>query len=231
MAVRGGRLGVGSKKPVIFITAGSKDGRLALSLDYLRAVSDAGGVPVILPAASGLSCPDISQMDGLLIPGGGDINPVFYGEAGLFGMSLEDPARTEVEINIFREIIETGKPALGICYGMQLMNVALGGTLYQDIGSQIRSALNHRETHDIALEAGPFKPGVYAVNSSHHQAVKALAPGLEAIAESEDGVAEAFCMRGHPFLVGVEWHPERMHGDALAREIFRLFVGAASGVK
>jgi putative glutamine amidotransferase len=135
--------------------------------------------------------------------------------------------RSDFEKEMIHEIIGLRKPLFAICYGMQLLNVVLGGNLYQDIESQLPRAINHKENHLIEVsDSGPLPAGRYMVNSAHHQAVKALGGGLESLATSSDGLLEAFYMKDYPFLLGVQWHPERPEG--LSDVIFGLFVEACS---
>ena len=228
-------------RPLIGITTDFDGERFYLKPGYVEAVAQAGGVPVLIPAVLE-NIPEYSGIiDGLLIPGGDDIDPSYYGESQLFELRPASRQRTDFEIRLFREIIKTGKPVLGICYGMQLINVALGGSLYQDIEAQFgQGALNHRKEHEIDMSGGPLinrtggraslGQGRHMVNSSHHQAVKALGSGLDAGAVSDDGVVEALYMKDYRFLLGVEWHPERL-GDKLSDEIFSLFIKAANARK
>ncbi|MDP2168247.1 MAG: gamma-glutamyl-gamma-aminobutyrate hydrolase family protein [Thermodesulfovibrionales bacterium] len=215
-------------RPVIGITIDIDGGQLKLRQEYMSAVEGAGGLPLLISPLSGLDY--AAFIDGLLIPGGDDIAPKYYNETPEFEIKPVDPRRAGFEINLFHEIIKSGRPVLGICYGMQLINVALGGTLYQDIESQLGGAVNHKEAHDIEISGGPFSHGKRRVGSTHHQAPKALGRGLEVIARSDDGIVEAFYMEGHPFIVGVQWHPERM-ADSFSDEIFGMFIKAAHAGK
>jgi putative glutamine amidotransferase len=170
---------------------------------------------------------DISKrISGLLIPGGRDLMPSCYNENTLFDLAPESPERIEFEFSLLREIIRLKKPIMGICYGMQIVNVMQGGSLYQDLGSQLDRTIDHRQgTHSISVRDNPFlETGRQTVNSSHHQGVKKLGEGLVSFATAEDGLVEAFYREGYGFLVGVQWHPERMEGP-WTEGLFRRFVG------
>lgn len=224
-------------KPCIGITVDVSGGgprapfprRLTLKNDYVIAVSMAGGVPVLIPPEGGQPTAYAKFIDGLLIPGGGDLLPSYYGEKSIAGLKTVAAERSDFEISLFREIIGLGKPVLGICYGMQLVNVALGGSLYQDIKNQVPGALDHRRGHYVTVKKdGPLGAGRYRVQSTHHQAVKVLGKGLRVIAASKDGLTEAFYMDDYPFLLCVQWHPERDYrAGGLSDIIFGRFIDAA----
>jgi len=163
-----------------------------------------------------------SELDGLVLQGGADLSPATYGEEPLDPAWAGDQVRDEYEIELFNEFVEAGKPVLGICRGLQLINVAFGGTLYQDIGTQTGSSVGHRARdayernfHDVtfAPESGlarlyPHAPGG-RVNSIHHQAIRNLGRGLVAEAHSaSDDIIEAIRWRGRSYVFGVQWHPE-----------------------
>lgn len=195
---------------------------------YLKAVSEAGGDGRMITPDDGIDMIS-SQCDGLLIPGGRDLDPLTYGERPLegAGLDLEERSRTDFEYSLVREIIRRKKPVFGICYGMQLLNVVLGGNLFQDIGMQIRGAKDHREgTHIISVKSNPYiGPGDYEVNSSHHQAVSRPGIGVRFFACSEDGVAEGLYLEADHYYLGIQCHPERMD-DRFSKAIFRSFVEA-----
>lgn len=163
-----------------------------------------------------------SLIDGLLIPGNTpDIDPELYGEGKIMDFSVEK-YRDKFEIALLKELKKKSKPVLGICHGAQIMNVAFGGTLYQDIPTQKpESKINHNPfgdgsvtVHEITVSRkaqhlfGLNESNRYAVNSVHHQSVKNVASGFSIIAKSDDGVVEAIRLNSHPFFVGVQWHPE-----------------------
>lgn len=217
--------------PLIGITADIEDKYLKLNKQYAEALEAAGACPILL-APSGCIETLALKIDGLLIPGGADLHPYYYNEEAGYDMKLVDRTRIGFELALIREIIRLRKPLMGICYGMQLINIAFKGSLYQDIGLQVPVALDHKKDyHVIRVSDNKFiGRGEFTVNSSHHQAIKVLGDGLKSIAISADNIIEAFCMEGYPFLLGVQWHPERLQ-DKLSEKIFRSFVEASLGRK
>ena len=226
-------------RPIIGITADIEDNHLKLNRDYAEAVDKAGACPVLL--APSRNTADIAlRIDGILVSGGSDLHPSYYNEDINYEIymlhtntkdneiKIVERDRSGFEFAIIHEIIKLKKPVLGICYGMQLINVAFGGSLYQDIRQQVPSAIEHREGwHTIKIDDNKLiDRGEFKVNSSHHQAVKVIGQGLNAIAFSADGIVEAVCGEDYPFLLGVQWHPERLR-DCLSEKIFRSFVEAA----
>ena len=217
------------RRPVIGISADQDGEYLKLRHSYSCAVLHAGGAPVLLPP-----CDEPrfyrALIDGLLIPGGGDMDPSYYSEEPRHEMTIVPKARTDFEMALLKAIMEAGKPVFGICYGMQLLNVALGGNLYQDIRSEWGTSVDHVSgSHRIVCRAEWLR-GEFPVNTSHHQAVRNLGKGLEVMAVADDGLVEAIRLSGYPFLAGVQWHPERS-ADGLSVRLIRSFVEAASGFK
>lgn len=235
--------------PLIGVTSSyhpRQDGKTAANVvgeAYLQAVLNAGGAPVILPeglaeeALSGL----LSRLDGLLLTGGGDIDPARYsGEphTRVYGI---DHGRDETEIRLVRLAAETGKPFLGICRGIQAINVALGGSLYTHIADQLPGAVKHDHypdtprdflAHRVSITPGSRLAAILggvdvAVNSLHHQGTQRVAPGLNAVALSPDGLVEAVELAGHPFGLGVQWHPECLQAYPPQRSLFEALVTAA----
>ena len=214
-----------------------------LRKNYTDAIIAAGGLPLIIPVLEDIEVLRAlyDRMDGILISGGGDIDPRFYNEPPLAGLGPTDPMRDEIELPLARWAIDEGKPLLGICRGSQVINVAMGGTLYQDIPSQIHTQLVHDSSftrqdwtymaHELRLEpdsklAQLFGSNCIMTNSLHHQSLKDLAPGLRAVGWAPDGVVEAIEGAGEGFLVGVQCHPEALQGAADTRwqALFRDFV-------
>lgn len=164
----------------------------------------------------------VQEFDALVLQGGADISPSNYGEEPLQPEWAGDRVRDEYEIELFSEFVEAGKPVLGVCRGVQLINVALGGTLYQDLPAQVGTRVAHRDRsiyeaniHDIVFEPGSGLARLYSnaqggrVNSLHHQAVRTLGRDLTVEARSaDDGVIEAVRWKGRSYVVGVQWHPE-----------------------
>ncbi|MDI6744709.1 MAG: gamma-glutamyl-gamma-aminobutyrate hydrolase family protein [Thermodesulfovibrionales bacterium] len=214
-------------RPIIGITADIEDNRLKLNRDYAEAVENAGACPILL--APFRNAADIAlRIDGILVSGGSDLHPSYYNEDVNYEIKIVEGDRSDFEFAIIHEIIKLRKPVLGICYGMQLINVAFGGSLYQDIRHQVPAAIEHREGYHT-IKVGDNKlidKGEFKVNSFHHQAVRVIGQRLNAIAFSADGIIEAVCSEDYPFLLGVQWHPERMQ-DRLSEKIFRVFAEAA----
>ncbi len=209
---------------------------------YLRAVLGAGAEPVIIPLDVSRRAIGrlLNHLDGVLLVGGPDVEPARYGEGQRPECGPTHPERDESEIALIGETLERGLPILGICRGMQVLNVALGGSLYQDLPSdRPHSPIDHRGrerkalVHAVRLEPGSITASVLggeevAVNTMHHQAVKDLAPALRAVGWAPDGTLEAVEMPGAEFVIGVQWHPEELVNVVEhAHRLFAAFVAAA----
>jgi len=206
---------------------------LACDYRYVRAVIRAGGIPIMLPINHDRrDVKALAQLlDGLLIIGGADIHPSFYGEHARHKINPMYRGRTRFDMNLYQLAHRHRVPILAICYGMQLLNVIYGGTLYQDIKKQIRGARNHRSrrkpVHMVHLEEGSelvkiFGRKDFAVHSDHHQAVKRLGHFLSAVGYSPDWVVEA--IEGPPRTIAVQWHPERQERDPIQSRLFKHFI-------
>lgn len=212
-----------------------------LDQDYGKAVAQAGGIPVPLLGIESSLADIVKTLDGFLFTGGDDIHPRFYKERPLAAAkSTRSPdARTKYEIKLLKAVLKAKKPVLAICHGMQLVNVALGGSLYQDIGLQIPNALRHGPRtagelvfHPIDIFEGTalyriMNNGSVRIRSSHHQSVKNPGKGLRLSAVSSDGVIEALESRGKNFLLAVQWHPEKTLNDRYTKKLFEALVHAA----
>jgi len=213
--------------------------------DYLESVRRAGGEPV--EVAVGSEAPEhlLARVDGLLLTGGGDVDPALYGEAAHATFEAAETGRDEYEIALARAAVKQGIPFLAICRGMQVLNVAMGGTLVQDIPSQVPGALEHsvpqpraQIAHEVWVSQGSTLATLLAdhmedgetchVNSRHHQSVKEAAKGFEVTATSPDGVIEAMEKPGAAFCVAVQWHPENFWRTGEFRELFEGLVQAAN---
>ncbi|GLV48830.1 hypothetical protein TJA_19330 [Thermus sp. LT1-2-5] len=187
---------------------------------YLKALAHHGLAYVLLPPQPPEALePILPHLDGLLLPGGGDVDPGHYGERPHPKLGEVSPERDAHELFLARYAAEKGLPTLGVCRGVQVMNVALGGSLYQDLPSQGFAQVDHYQksppptlAHDLRQVAeSPLSnlfPERFPVNSYHHQGIKALGRGLKPIAMAPDGLVEAVALTGHPLFLGVQWHPE-----------------------
>ena len=217
--------------------------RAYLNSAYLHAIQQAGGVPVALPPQ--LSADSLKRLaaalDGLLLTGGGDVDPARYGEAPHPTVYEVAPARDAIETSAVRIALDRRLPILAVCRGIQVLNVALGGSLYQDVGTDPGTELPHSQkeprdqpTHKVKVEprsrlAKVLGTDEIEVNSMHHQAVKALGRGLVAVAWAPDQIIEGVELADPArFVLGVEWHPEELIGHSEpARRLFAALVAAA----
>ena len=233
-----------TKRPLIGLTADmeeSKDPLFSIKRRYVDAVADAGGTPIILPALTPArrNDPFLSIVDGLLVTGGYfDIDPRLYGEEPLFRIDDIKRERTESEIYLIKKAVRLGLPVFGVCGGLQAINVAFKGSLYQDLGAQLDNSLQHEQkplpvakaSHPVDLSRGStlaktVKSTSLQVNSTHHQAIKKLGKGLNVCATAPDGVIEA--IEGDDdgsFIMGVQWHPEQLADNSASAAMFKAFV-------
>jgi putative glutamine amidotransferase len=234
-------------KPIIGITtynATNSHGQptILLQRSYVRAVMEAGGVPVMIPSSLAEDGWDAlySRLDGVLFSGGGDIALEHFSGEPHPRVYDVDPQRDSVELKMIQASASDGKPFLGICRGAQLVNVGLGGTLYTHIPDQLPGALDHaypghlRTTlvHEVNIEEGTriaevLGEPIVKVNSLHHQGLKDIAPSLRVAGHAPDGLVEAVELPDHPFGIAVQWHPEWLTDQQSTRNLFRKFVEAA----
>ncbi len=228
----GDREDMGGREPTYFLRA-----------RYVNAIEALGGVPLILPLTDepALRRQLFKDLDGLLLTGSGpDLPPALYGERQRYPFKVMSRRRYAFELEMIQRAVAANLPVLGICGGMQALNVALGGTLLQDIPSQVVEPLPHRakgpatrHAHSIRIMAKSLLGRITGrqtirVNSSHHQSVKTPAPGLIASALAPDGVIEAVESPKKRFVLGVQWHPEFLYDhDAIQRKLFTAFMKAA----
>jgi len=218
--------------PSILVTTGfvSQEPSCELRSAYVNSLRQAGGMPLLVcPVALSEDYLDalLQKADGVLLTGGKDIHPRYFGEEPLEGLGEVMPLRDSFEIELARQAVLRGIPTLGICRGMQVLNVAFGGSVYQDIANLPREpAILHRQTndrhhewHQVRVVSGSLlheimgdslQEGSLWVNSIHHQAVNRVADGWEVSATASDGLVEAVELPGHPFALAVQWHPEEL---------------------
>ena len=232
-------------RPLIVLTASLdlSQKKTLSNFSYERCVTEAGGLPWVAASTAGEYAEElIDRADGLLLTGGPDVGPYLFGEPAAFGLGEVCPLRDELELALCRAAVCAGKPVLAICRGIQLLNVAMGGTLWQDLGSQRPQSWKHTQSAppqypwhhvdllpDSRIAAITGKTRLFT-NSCHHQAVRDPGEGLRVTALTADGVNEAVEGTGAGWVLGVQWHPELLDcGDT--RAIFQAFVRACEGEK
>lgn len=215
---------------------------IANNIAYVHAIEQAGGVPLLIPPLDGEEAiaAVYGRLDGLVLSGGGDIDPSCYGQERLEVCGPAESTRDAIELALARRALGGKLPVLGISRGHQVLNVALGGTLYQDIGTALPEAMRHQRAdhgrswraHSISIEPGSRLEEIlgtrqHRVNSMHHQALERLGKGVRVLARAEDGIVEAMEVRGHPFALSVQFHPEELAPtDEPSRRLFVAFVRA-----
>ncbi len=236
------------KAPIIGLTGNFHDNECTLAEGYYQSVLKAGGVPVILPPYEEMDAlvNTLDHIDGILLTGGADINPLYFGEEPIQELHGINPRRDRQELLMVKLAADRQIPMLGICRGIQTMNAALGGSLYQDIHSQMEGKrIKHDQnldrsyaSHTVQIETDSllhrlFGTDTLAVNSFHHQAVKEAAPGFKVCARSTDGVVEAIESTEYKSMLGVQWHPECfiLRGDECMMPLFQWLVKEAISFK
>jgi len=205
--------------------------------DYVAAVLAAGGIPLIIPVSTDKNVVDaqLDLVDGLILSGGYDVNPLVFGEEPhrLLGTTLDD--RDTFDTMLIKGALAAGKPILGICRGVQILNAVCGGTLYQDCSLAENSDVKHwqgnqptHRTHTIWIEKESVLHDIFGdkttVNSFHHMALKDIAPGFKVTARAQDGIVEAFEKEEGSFVLGVQFHPEMMYRDEDMLKLFKIFI-------
>lgn len=236
-------------KPVIGVTSYARDerNRLFVPADYVEAVQWAGGIPVVLVAEGPPDPALIRRLDGIVLVGGGDVDPRRYRGPAHDEVSGVNPARDEFEIRLVRLAVDSGVPLLGICRGVQVMNVALGGDLVVHVPDRYGTDVPHRPpdahgpraVHEVRVIPGSRLHRILGeervtVRSRHHQAVRRPAPGLAVSATAADGLIEAveWTRPSHPFAIGVQWHPEDgFQDDVIQQRLFTAFIEAAAAAR
>ncbi len=234
-------------KPVIGIVyCGFIDQKMFVSAPYIEAIDISGGLPVIIPYSPVYDniASYINLCDGFLFCGGDDITPLLFGEELLTDRGKTDQKTDVFHLNLMRQILHSGLPLLGICRGMQVLNLALGGTIYQDISLRPRKSLNHMQLsgdrsdicHKITLSENSILYNFFGkhldVNSFHHQCIKDPGRDLRLTGIASDGIVEAIESSSHPFVLGVQWHPECMLGqDQGMQKLFSFFIKKSEQAK
>jgi putative glutamine amidotransferase len=212
--------------------------------DYEESVRRAGADVRVLDVATDRPADVVAAVDGILLPGGGDVHPSLYGEAAHRTFTAAEIGRDEYEVELTRRAMEADLPLLAICRGLQVLNVARGGTLIQDIPTEVASSVDHdiREpraaiAHEIWMTSGTLleqlmrsrieEGDVFDVNSRHHQAPRTVGTGLVVSATAPDGIIEALEDPGQRFCLGVQWHPENFYRTGEFRSLFEGFVAAS----
>ena len=233
-----------ARKPLIGISASYSEGRSSVNITYSKAIERAGGIPVIIPLTRNAEVAEetVRNLDGILFTGGEDFNPAIYGESILNETVEINEPRDACDLLLMRAALKSRISILAICRGEQLLNITAGGTLYQDLPSQYSGALPHNGTnhtvkikfdsrlgHLLGASGSSGQVMQLEVNSYHHQAVKKIGGKLVATAYAPDGVVEAVEMPGRRFVIGTQFHPEKLafEGNALWQKLFDAFVRSA----
>lgn len=227
--------------PMIGLTTYGRDDRNRFSLpaEYVDAVRRAGGIPLLIAPGEQNWQQLFKQLDGLILTGGGDMDPAHYKGNNHETVYMVDHERDEIELVLARQILKTGLPTFGICRGLQIINVALGGSLIEHLPDEIGDAVVHRlppsapTRHAISVAPSSQLARIMGATeihtaSWHHQAIRELATDLSITARASDGVIEAVELPSHPWLVAVQWHPELTAADDITQQrLFDALVEAA----
>mgnify|MGYP000188373654 CR=1 FL=1 len=235
-------------KPVIGITCDYDWDKELIQLrpGYVQGVCRAGGLPYLIAPVPGLDPSDIvQQINGLLLTGGQDVDPRFFGEQPHPANGRINPYRDELELALCGEAARAGMPVFGICRGIQLMNIAMGGSIYQDLSMahendrliyHSQNAPKWYGVHEVTVKSGTRLHNILGTdrlytNSFHHQAIRHPAGTFKAVAHTHDGIIEAVESDHHMFFIGVQWHPECMLEDRHMQKLFDAFVKAADNYR
>ncbi len=234
-------------KPIIgILTDIDSDKNVSMPNSYIRVIEKAGGLPIVIPYVNDKENIKkyVELCDGILFSGGADVCPIHYGEEARDVCGATEPQRDEIELAFFDVVFGTSKPILGVCRGLQFINVALGGTLYQDLDTDAPSSVVHRRKekmfdcyHSVRIVDSTFLSELLGkeelcVNSFHHQAIKTLGKGLVPAALAADGIVEALSHKGEQYLRAYQWHPERIDDESEdSHRIFSDFIDACIKAK
>ncbi len=230
-------------KPLIGVTSYHRNeaDRFTLPANYLQAVERAGGLPIIIAPTETNIEDQVDSIDGVMLTGGADIDPVEYGgesKSTIYGINRE---RDRYELQLTRLALEKKLPTLAICRGLQIMNVAIGGTLVEHLPDEYGETVTHRGDnmnkveHSVSIAEHSMLATILELteiscSSYHHQSVRRLASGFKVVASSEDGVIEAIESAEYPHVIAVQWHPEHTaEFDPIQQRLFNIFVSWASG--
>lgn len=228
-----------STSPLIALSCREDGDKNRINLAYSRAVENLGGVPVLLPSLLSVDAKKaiVGKISGLILTGGVDVDPYYFGEEPIRHQGEIEPGRDKMEMFITKKALDKNLPVLGICRGMQVLNIAAGGDIYQDIYSQLETSIKHDQkapgcypTHSIDILEETKLHRITGkrnlrVNSFHHQAVNNIAPGFVASAYSADGIVEGIESEKYKFALAVQWHPELMcPGHVESEKVFGTFV-------
>ncbi|WP_421664212.1 gamma-glutamyl-gamma-aminobutyrate hydrolase family protein [Lysinibacillus telephonicus] len=234
-------------KPIVGLTMTKSDKKYSLNAPYVQSILDAGGVPLCIPFGVEKDVDQlISTLDGLLLTGGVDIHPHFFNEEPHLNLGEVSLRRDQVEIALAKVALKKKLPIFAICRGIQLLNIVLGGGLFQDINTQFekepllhnQKAERHEASHFVTINSESLLYKIIgndkiAVNSLHHQAIKDVPHVLLITAKASDGIVEAVELKDYPFCIAVQWHPEEMAvaGDKHSKALFAEFIQACTKYK